>query len=104
MSAFKQGLIRVEIRDANAAGQVQIGLLCTGGDGRGFWTLPKDIVDASMVQIARRHAEDSIPVDWIRQQAEEFPGMESAMWGKLIRLWKKKIACEELYGGDNEDD
>jgi hypothetical protein len=47
---------------------------------------------------------DTIPVEWIRQQAEEFPGMESAMWGKLIRLWKKKIACEELYGGDNEDD
>lgn len=47
---------------------------------------------------------DTIPVEWIRQQAEEFPGMESAMWGKLIRLWKKKIACEELYGGDNEVD
>lgn len=46
---------------------------------------------------------NTIPVEWIRQQAEEFPGMESAMWGKLIRLWKKKIACEELYGGDNED-
>ena len=98
MSTFKQGLIRVEIRDVNSAGQVQIGLLCTGGDGRGFWTLPKDIIDASMVQIARRHAEDSIPVDWIRQQAEEFPGMESAMWSKLLRLWEEKKTYDELYG------
>lgn len=43
----------------------------------------------------------AIPVEWIRQQAEEFPGMESAMWGKLIRLWKKKIDCEELYISSN---
>lgn len=97
MSAFKQGLIRVEIRDANAYGQVQIGLLCTGGDGRGFWTLPKDIIDASMVRISEKHTEDAIPVDWIRQQAEEFPGMESAMWDKLLRLWEEKI-YNELYG------
>ena len=42
-------------------------------------------------------------MEWIRQQAKEFPRMESAMWGKLIRLWEKKIAYDELYGGDNED-
>ena len=98
MSTFKQGLIRVEIRGVNAAGQVQIGLLCTGGDGRGFWTLPKDIIDASMVRIYEKHTEDAIPVDWIRQQAEEFPGMESAMWGKLLRLWEEKKIYNELYG------
>lgn len=98
MSAFKQGLIRVEIRDTNASGQVQIGLLCTGGDGRGFWTLPKEIIDASIVRISEKHTEDAIPVDWIRQQAEEFPGMESAMWGKLLSLWEEKKIYNELYG------
>lgn len=41
---------------------------------------------------------DTIPVDWIRQQAEEFPGMESAMWGKLLRLWEEKKIYNELYG------
>ena len=97
MSKFKQGLIRVEIRDVNAAGQVQIELLCTGGDGRGFWTLPKDIVDATTVRTAGRHTTDAIPVEWIRKQTEEFPGMESAMWNKLLRLWEKKNDYEDLY-------
>ena len=41
---------------------------------------------------------DTIPVEWIRQQAEEFPGMESAMWGKLLRLWEEKKIYNELYG------
>lgn len=41
---------------------------------------------------------DTIPVEWIRQQAEEFPGMESAMWGKLLRLWEEKKTYDELYG------
>ena len=31
---------------------------------------------------------DAIPIEWIRQQAENYPGMESAMWNKLIRLWE----------------
>ena len=29
-----------------------------------------------------------IPVDWIRKKMPEYPGMESAMWAKLLRLWK----------------
>ena len=51
----------------------------------------------STVQTAGRHTTDSIPVEWIRQQAEEFPGMESAMWNKLLRLWEKKNDYEDLY-------
>lgn len=102
MSTIKQGLIRVEIRNVNAAGQVQIGLLCTGGDGREFWTLPKDIIDASMVRISEKHTEDAIPVDWIRQQADQYPGMESAMWNKLLRIWEKEKTKRELYGGDEQ--
>lgn len=65
-----------------------------GINGFIFYIPSEDVVE---------HA-DTIPVEWIRQQAKEFPRMESAMWGKLIRLWEKKIAYDELYGGDNEDD
>lgn len=36
---------------------------------------------------------DMIPIEWIRQQADIYPGMESAMWDKLIRIWE---------GGQNE--
>lgn len=35
----------------------------------------------------------AIPIEWIRQQAVSYPGMESAMWDKLIRIWE---------GGQNE--
>ena len=31
---------------------------------------------------------DMIPIEWIQQQADIYPGMESAMWDKLIRLWE----------------
>jgi len=30
----------------------------------------------------------AIPIEWIRQQAAGYPGMESAMWDKLIRIWE----------------
>ena len=30
----------------------------------------------------------AIPIEWIRQQAAGYPGMESAMWDKLIRVWE----------------
>lgn len=32
----------------------------------------------------------AIPIEWIRQQAAGYPGMESAMWDKLIRLWEER--------------
>lgn len=57
----------------------------------------KDIIDATTVLTAGRHTTDAIPVEWIRKQAEEFPGMESAMWNKLLRLWEKKNEYEDLY-------
>ncbi len=28
-----------------------------------------------------------IPVDWVREKITKHPGMESAMWSKLLRLW-----------------
>lgn len=43
---------------------------------------------------------EAIPLDWIRQQAEQYPGMESAMWGKLLRMWEKEKTKMELYGGE----
>ena len=43
---------------------------------------------------------EAIPIDWIRQQADLYPGMESAMWNKLLRLWEKEKTKRELYGGD----
>ena len=59
-----------------------------GINGFKFYIPSEDVVE---------HA-DTIPVEWIRQQAEEFPGMESAMWGKLLRLWEEKKIYNELYG------
>lgn len=43
-----------------------------------------------------------IPVDLEnnKPQLEEYPGMESAMWGKLLRLWEKEKTKRELYGGE----
>lgn len=34
-------------------------------------------------------AEDEkiIPLGWIREKIREYPGMESAMWAKLLRIW-----------------
>lgn len=32
----------------------------------------------------------AIPIEWIRQQAAGYPGMESAMWDKLIRIWEDR--------------
>lgn len=52
--------------------------------------------------IDRQPTIEAIPIEWIRQQAEEFPGMESAMWEKLIRLWEKAQISEELYGGKDK--
>lgn len=45
---------------------------------------------------------EAIPIDWIRQQADQYPGMESAMWNKLLRLWEKEKTKRELYGDDEE--
>ena len=39
-------------------------------------------------------------MDWILQQAEQYPGMESAMWDKLLRMWEKEKTKMELYGGE----
>ena len=43
---------------------------------------------------------EAIPVKWIKEQAKEYPGMESAMWAKLLRLWEKEEVEQELYGGE----
>lgn len=43
---------------------------------------------------------EAIPVKWIKEQAEEYPGMESTMWAKLLRLWEKEEIEQELYGGE----
>lgn len=36
-------------------------------------------------------AVPAIPTEWIRQQMCDYPGMESAMWSKLLRLWREEV-------------
>lgn len=52
--------------------------------------LGTNLAEAGTDCISRQAA---IPIEWIRQQAKSYPGMESAMWDKLIRIWE---------GGQNE--
>lgn len=49
--------------------------------------------NAILQDVKNQHAIPAIPIEWIRQQAASYPGMESAMWDKLIRIWE---------GGQNE--
>ena len=48
------------------------------------------------------HAPAAVPVDWIKEQCEQYPGMESAMWNKLLRLWEKEKTKRILYGESDE--
>lgn len=40
--------------------------------------------------VNRQPTVDAIPTEWIRAQMCEYPGMESAMWSKLLRIWKRE--------------
>lgn len=63
-------------------------------------TFALQLVEDFCKDVDRQKPVEAIPVDWIRTQLEEYPGMESAMWGKLLRLWEKEKTQRELYGGE----
>lgn len=48
--------------------------------------------------IDKQPTVDAIPVEWIQRQRDMYPGMESAMWEKLLILWEKERTSEQLYG------
>lgn len=48
--------------------------------------------------IDKQPTVDAIPVEWIQRQRDMYPGMESAMWQKLLMLWEKERTSEQLYG------
>lgn len=58
----------------------------------------KEHMSAMQRAIDRQPTIDAIPVDWIKQLCMSFPGMESAMWNKLMLLWEKEKICEQMYG------
>lgn len=60
----------------------------------------KQITEDICRDIDEQPTVEAIPTDWIREQAQDHPGMESAMWNKLLRLWDKEKTQRELYGGD----
>lgn len=63
-------------------------------------TFALQLVEDFCKDVDRQKPVEAIPVDWIREQTQEYPGMESAMWGKLLRLWEKEKTQRELYGGE----
>ena len=79
---------------------------------RGYKNTERDFRSGTLRAFARQITEDfcrdideqptveAIPVEWILRQAEQYPGMESAMWNKLLRLWEKEKTQRELYGGE----
>lgn len=79
---------------------------------RGYKNTERDFRSGTLRAFERQITEDfckdideqptveAIPVDWIREQAQEYPGMESAMWDKLLRLWEKEKTQRALYGGE----
>lgn len=81
---------------------------------RGYKNTERDFRSGTLRAFARQITEDfcrdideqptveAIPTEWIREQAQEYPGMESAMWDKLLRLWEKEKTKRELYGGDEQ--
>ena len=81
---------------------------------RGYKNTEREFRSGTLRAFARQITEDfckdideqptveAIPTDWIREQAQEYPGMESAMWDKLLRLWEKEKTQRELYGGDEQ--
>ena len=60
----------------------------------------QQLVEDFCKDVDRQKPVEAIPVDWIREQTQEYPGMESAMWNKLLRLWEKEKKQRELYGGE----
>lgn len=60
----------------------------------------KLITESFCKDIDEQPPVEAIPIDWIRQQADQYPGMESAMWNKLLRLWEKEKTKREIDGGD----
>lgn len=63
-------------------------------------TFALQLIEDFCSDIDRQPTVEAIPTEWIREQAQEYPGMESAMWDKLLRLWEKEKAQRELYGGE----
>ena len=39
-------------------------------------------------QVKAAPVVEAIPVEWIKQQIQENPGMHAASWGRLLELWK----------------
>ena len=62
----------------------------------------EQLTDDICKDIDEQPTVEAIPLEWIRQQAEQYPGMESAMWSKLLRPWEKEKTKRELYGGDEQ--
>lgn len=83
---------------------------------RGYKNTERDFRSGTLRAFARQITEDfcrdideqptveAIPTEWIREQAQEYPGMESAMWDKLLRLWEKEKTKRELYGGEERQE
>lgn len=38
----------------------------------------------------RAEKNENIPADWVREKIGSYPGMESAMWTKLLHLWESE--------------
>lgn len=41
-------------------------------------------------QVKAAPVVEAIPVEWIKQQIQENPGMHAASWARLLDLWREK--------------
>ena len=41
-------------------------------------------------QVKAATVVEAIPVEWIKQQIQENPGMHAASWARLLDLWRAK--------------
>lgn len=41
-------------------------------------------------QVKAAPVVEAIPVEWIKQQIQENPGMHAASWARLLDLWRAK--------------
>ena len=39
-------------------------------------------------QVKAAPVVDAIPVEWIKNQIKDHPGMHAASWGRLLELWE----------------
>ena len=39
-------------------------------------------------QVKAAPVVEAIPVEWIKNQIKDHPGMHAASWGRLLELWK----------------